>query len=40
MLLSVVLVGVFVLFYLQVVVFHLFGQGFARGLGEPAAHAD
>lgn len=36
-LLSVILVGVFVLFYLQVVVFHLFGQGFARGLGEEPA---
>lgn len=32
-LLVVVLVGFFVLFYLQVVVYHLFGQGFARGLG-------
>ncbi|MFB6361022.1 MAG: DUF4013 domain-containing protein [Halobacteriales archaeon] len=31
-LLMVVLVGVFVLFYLQLVVYHLFGQGFARGL--------
>ncbi|MDZ7702132.1 MAG: DUF4013 domain-containing protein [Halobacteriales archaeon] len=30
--LSVILVGIFVLFYLQVVVYHLFGQGFARGL--------
>ena len=36
-LLSVILVGVFVLFYLQVVVYHLFGQGFARGLGLEAA---
>ena len=40
-LLSVVLVGVFVLFYLQVVVYHVLGQGFAgglelqRGAGEP-----
>lgn len=32
-LLVVVLVGFFVLFYLQVVVYHLFGRGFARGLG-------
>lgn len=32
-LLVLVLVGFFVLFYLQVVVYHLFGQGFARGLG-------
>lgn len=31
-LLTLVLVGVFVLFYLQMVVYHLFGQGFARGL--------
>ena len=31
--LSVVVVGIFVLFYLQVVVYHLFGQGFAGGLG-------
>ena len=37
--LSVVLVGIFVLFYLQVVVYHLFGQGFAAGLGEAAATA-
>lgn len=36
-LLTIVLVGVFVLFYLQMVVYHLFGQGFAAGLGlEPA----
>ena len=35
--LSVILVGVFVLFYLQVVIFHLFGQGFARGLDLDAA---
>lgn len=31
-LLVLILVGFFVLFYLQVVVYHLFGQGFARGL--------
>lgn len=37
--LSVILVGVFVLFYLQVVVYHLFGQGFARGLGLERAEA-
>lgn len=37
-LLVLVLVGIFVLFYLQVVVFHLFGQGFAGGLDlEPTA---
>lgn len=36
-LLTVVLVGVFVLFYLQVVVAHIVGQGFARGLGLAAA---
>lgn len=36
-LLVFVLVGIFVLFYLQMVVYYLFGQGFARGLGlEPA----
>lgn len=34
--LSVVVVGFFVLFYLQVVVYHLFGQGFAAGLGVEA----
>ena len=34
--LLVVLVGIFVLFYLQVVVYHLFGQGFAAGLGHDA----
>ena len=33
LLLSVVLVGIFILFYVQVVVFYLWGQGFARGLG-------
>lgn len=32
-LLLVVLVGAFVLFYVQVIAYHLFGQGFARGLG-------
>lgn len=32
-LLVFLLVGFFVLFYLQVVVYHLFGQGFARGVG-------
>lgn len=32
-LLLVVLVGAFVLFYVQVVAYHLFGQGFARGIG-------
>ena len=35
--LSVILVGVFVLFYLQVVVFHLIGTGFAQGLGQRSA---
>jgi len=35
-LLLLVLVGVFVLFALQVVVYHLFGQGFARGLASRA----
>ena len=34
--LSVMVVGFFVLFYLQVVVYHLFGQGFAAGLGVEA----
>lgn len=32
-LLTIILVGVFVLFYLQMVIYHLFGQGFARGVG-------
>lgn len=32
-LLTIILVGIFVLFYLQMVVYHLFGQGFAGGLG-------
>lgn len=37
-LLVFVLVGIFVLFYLQMVVYYLFGRGFAGGLGlEPAA---
>ncbi len=36
-LLTIVLVGVFVLFYLQMVVYHLFGQGFAGGLGGEGA---
>jgi hypothetical protein len=31
--LSVVLVGVFVIFYAQVVTYYLFGRGFAEGLG-------
>lgn len=31
--LSVVVVGIFVLFYAQVVTFYLFGRGFAEGLG-------
>lgn len=31
-LLTIILVGIFVLFYLQMVVYHLFGQGFAAGL--------
>lgn len=36
-LLTIILVGIFVLFYLQMVIYHLFGQGFAAGLGlEPA----
>ncbi|MFB6157101.1 MAG: DUF4013 domain-containing protein [Haloferacaceae archaeon] len=34
--LSVVLVGVFVLFYVQVVTYYLFGRGFAAGLGTGA----
>ncbi|MFB6303565.1 MAG: DUF4013 domain-containing protein [Haloferacaceae archaeon] len=34
--LSVVLVGVFVLFYVQVVTYYLFGRGFASGLGAGA----
>lgn len=39
-LLVLILVGIFVLFYLQMVVYHLFGQGFAAGLDlEPAAAA-
>ncbi|WP_049984788.1 DUF4013 domain-containing protein [Halobellus rufus] len=33
-LLSVVIVGVFVLFYVQVVTYYLFGRGFADGLDE------
>ncbi len=37
--LSVILVGAFVLFYLQVVVYHLVGQGFARGLDLDGAAA-
>lgn len=32
--LTVVVVGIFVLFYLQVVIYHLFGQGFASGLAD------
>jgi hypothetical protein len=36
-LLMIVLVGVFVLFYLQIVVYHLVGQGFALGLGGDGA---
>lgn len=39
-LLVVVLVGIFVLFYLQVVVYHLFGQGFARGIGLETARTE
>ena len=31
--LSVLLVGIFVLFYVQVSVYYLFGRGFAKGLG-------
>jgi hypothetical protein len=32
-LLTVILVGIFVLFYLQVVIYYLFGRGYAEGLG-------
>jgi hypothetical protein len=33
-LLSLVLVGIFVVFYVQVVTYYLFGRGFAEGLGK------
>lgn len=38
--LSVILIGVFVLFYMQLVIYHLFGQGFARGHGPAEGTGD
>jgi len=39
-LLSLLIVGIFGLFYVQVVTYYLFGRGFAAGLGSDTGDAD